>query len=241
TATLDSIRSNISRNMFGVFGGQNPLTPMDSSALGINHRFDNFHWSWYNRHSTQGHEAPIDVHPFHCKKVHVTHTNYTQLTPRLSVETRQYNVIYHNMEIIFDDLFDWNHDLVHKFFPEDYNSLSEFCNELPLDARPACYPLSALVVNLDVTTKGHRGRKDHLLCVIISWGTHKGGGLGLFELGLVFNTNAGDTLIIRSYQLTHFNLHFNGERGSIVLHANASFHSWIKDRNRWEENMFMNS
>ncbi|KDQ48930.1 hypothetical protein JAAARDRAFT_201299 [Jaapia argillacea MUCL 33604] len=87
TGTPEDIRSRMDSNMFVAFGDRDPLTHMDTSLLGINHTYVNFHCSNYNRHSTQGHEAPPTLHPLQAKKVNVTHTNYTQMVPRLSVET----------------------------------------------------------------------------------------------------------------------------------------------------------
>ncbi|KDQ52147.1 hypothetical protein JAAARDRAFT_139235 [Jaapia argillacea MUCL 33604] len=221
------------------FGDRDPLTHMDTSLLGINHRYVSFHCSNYNHHSTQGHEAPPTLHPLQAKKVNVKHTNYTQMVPRLSVETHQYSVIYRNVCNVLADLFRWEEALIQRFFPKDFKTLSEYCELLPLDDMSPVYPMSSLVLNLDVATNGHRDSKDIGVCVVVAWAPHKRGELCVKEIGVVIRTRPVASVIFCSDFLTHFNLHFEGKRGSVVLHADGAFEQWKRDRNGWQDNQFM--
>ncbi|KDQ51919.1 hypothetical protein JAAARDRAFT_139562 [Jaapia argillacea MUCL 33604] len=201
--------------------------------------FQSFHFSVYNHHSTQAHTVPNSFHPLKMQCIDVAHTNHSQMVPHMLIESKEYDVIYHNLTISLADLFKWVEELVRKFFPEEFNILVKFCNVLPLNTKSPVYPLSALVVNLDVTTRSHRDRKDYCICIIIPWGKHTGDHFCIYELGLMFKMNPGDVCIFCSKDLTHFNLHFHGYWGSIVLHADEELQVWEKDRNGWEANEHM--
>jgi len=108
---------------------------------------------------------------------------------------------------------------------------------LPFNANSPAFPFSGLVVNLCVSTDGHRDLKDKRICVVIPFGEWEGGEICLYELGLVIKLKAGDILIFPSCDITHFNLHFFGLRGSLVLHSDRQGDSWIKDHNGWSSHM----
>ena len=63
------------------------------------------------------------------------------------------------------------------------------------------------------------------------------GELVLFEAGLVVDMKEGIVVGFPSFDLTHFNLHFRGFRGSIVLQSDKNGDSWIEDRNGWASHM----
>ncbi|GBE83018.1 hypothetical protein SCP_0500610 [Sparassis crispa] len=42
-------------------------------------------------------------------------------------------------------------------------------------------------------------------------------------------------------KLTHFNLHYRGERASLVLHSDRDSEDWDKDQKGWQHSTFMNS
>jgi hypothetical protein len=58
--------------------------------------------------------------------------------------------------------------------------------------------------------------------------------------GLVLDLKEGDILIFPSHRITHFNLHFDGVCGSIVLHSNKEVKSWNTSRNGWDGHMVVN-
>lgn len=110
-----------------------------------------------------------------------------------------------------------------------------YCDILLCSEVPATYPFAGFVVNLCVCTDGHRDSQDaEDMCVVMQFSRNcKGGGLCLYEAGLVFEMESGDILIFPSRLLTHFNLHFDGIRASLVLHTDKHCKDWIADRNGW--------
>jgi hypothetical protein len=47
-------------------------------------------------------------------------------------------------------------------------------------------------------------------------------------------------VLFRSDILSHFNLHFVGERASIVIHTDKAGMEWVTDRNGWKNSLFIN-
>jgi hypothetical protein len=121
--------------------------------------------------------------------------------------------------------------------PEVYEELDIYCKILPLNALCPSFPFSGIVVNFCVSTSGHRDGNDHRLCVVIPFGKWSGGELCLHELGLVIDLKPGDILIFPSCDITHFNLHFRGKRGSLVLHSDRQGKGWVEDFNGWQQHI----
>lgn len=45
----------------------------------------------------------------------------------------------------------------------------------------------------------------------------------------------GDVLVLPSGEITHFNTHFTGRRGTIVLHTDGEGgESWLEDSHGWD-------
>lgn len=60
----------------------------------------------------------------------------------------------------------------------------------------------------------------------------------MHESGLVFDSRPGDMIVFQSQKETHFNLHMQGTRSTIVLHSDESMDDWCGDGvdlpyNRW--------
>lgn len=102
-----------------------------------------------------------------------------------------------------------------------------------MDTRSPAYSFGGFVVNFCVATDGHCDIGDLLLCVVIPFGNFEGGELCLYELGLVIDLAPLTAFIFPSSDVTHFNLHFQGTRGSLVLHSDRQGKTWIVDRNGW--------
>ena len=96
----------------------------DSGSSGERYFFEALHFSYYNRHCTrvrnyqysvdvlmasrcQGHGVPIQAHPNQIARVDNSRTNYGQMLPYLSSDTRKYEHIYHNVGSIFGNVFEW--------------------------------------------------------------------------------------------------------------------------------------
>ena len=87
-----------------------------------------------------------------------------------------------------------------------------------------------MVLNLSVSTFGHRDKKDKDLCMVIPFGKWEGGQLVLYELGLAFDLRHCDALIFRSNIITHFNLTYTGLRNAIILHSDKDIENWPKQK-----------
>lgn len=57
------------------------------------------------------------------------------------------------------------------------------------------------------------------MCCCFSLGEWEGGHLVLDELGLVFEMQPGEVIVFDSTRIVHFNMHFVGERMSVVMHS----------------------
>lgn len=90
------------------------------------------------------------------------------------------------------------------------------------------------MINFSVATGGHRDLKDLEFCAISTFRKDwKGGKLCLYEAKLVIDLRPGDIIIFPSGRITHFNLHFEGEKGSLVLHTDRELKRAADDCNGW--------
>ena len=106
------------------------------------------------------------------------------------------------------------------------------------DFSPA-YPFGGFVLNINVVTQAHRDAKDFDICLVLVIGQHVGGELCLFEPGLVMPLQEGDMVAFPSGKITHFNLHYEGTRASVILHSDYAGKAWAETRNGWMNNKFM--
>ena len=93
------------------------------------------------------------------------------------------------------------------------------------------------MLNIQVCTDGHTDEFDDTICLVIPFGNFQGGELVLWEPGLVLDLKEGAMVIFPSSKITHFNLHFTGFRGSVVLHTDKELKSWLENRNGWHNHM----
>jgi hypothetical protein len=128
---------------------------------------------------------------------------------------------------------------VEKFLPEEYEILDVVASSLPGNAESVARPFTAIVINVNACSKGHRDRQDLDFCLVIPIGTFTGGALVLMETGLVLYLRQGDIVIFRSGDITHLNLHYQGKRSSIVLHSDKEMRQWVREQNGWAHNETM--
>ena len=100
------------------------------------------------------------------------------------------------------------------------------------------YPFGGFVLNINVATQAHRDPKDLGLCLVLTIGQYSGGELCLYEPGLVMRLRDGDMVLFCSGGITHFNLHYEGTRASLVLHSDYAGKGWAENRNHWIDNEF---
>jgi predicted 2-oxoglutarate/Fe(II)-dependent dioxygenase YbiX len=113
---------------------------------------------------------------------------------------------------------------------------------LPCHEISPAYPFGGFVMNFNVSTLIHRDWKDLNLCmVIVISENYQGGELALLEPGVLLELRNGDMVIFPSSKISHFNMHYSGERASLVFHTDSAAKSWIKDRNGWAKNIHFRS
>lgn len=110
---------------------------------------------------------------------------------------------------------------------------------LPLHDRSLAHPFPCFVLNFNVTTLFHKDQGDSCGCIVIVLGPHTGGELCLFEPRLVLQLKHGDWVVFPSQHISHFNLHYEGLRASIVIHSDKFEVSYQKDGNGWDGNNYV--
>lgn len=208
-------------------------------------------------HFSQGDGTPSDAEPTTLLKNNKRkRTNTCQNIPRRSNELKDNIESYCMLQDAFKPLFEWLEEQVYLFkniiaflvidlyqikvlLPETYISLSHFVDILPYSDVSPVYPFGGFVVNINVTTKIHRDHGDHDICVVVALSDCTGGELCLFEPGLVLELQHGDVVIFASADISHFNLHYQGFRASLICHSDKSGLAWAEDRNGWSHNDFM--
>jgi predicted 2-oxoglutarate/Fe(II)-dependent dioxygenase YbiX len=89
------------------------------------------------------------------------------------------------------------------------------------------------VVNIQPVTRAHRDSSDEIdsICLIMALGDFQGGDLCLYEAGLRIELPHGSFIAIRSKRDTHFNMHFKGQRFSLVFTSDGALRRWERNRN----------
>ncbi|TFY80523.1 hypothetical protein EWM64_g3489 [Hericium alpestre] len=208
----------------------------DSGADGEALKFGTYHFSWYNRHATKGTNAPTGVQPLYLSRDGTSRTNYSQFIPYTSADMKKHAATLEKMEVIFQELFGWVEAKLLDCLPWEYMELSYYSSELPGNSQSIVHPFVGFVININVTTKGHRDDKDNSHCLIIPIGQFTGGTLVLYEQGLVIEAKNGDLIVFNLKDTTHLNLHYSGERVSFVFHTDSAMAEWMCSRNGWKDN-----
>ncbi|KAI0055244.1 hypothetical protein BV25DRAFT_1815883, partial [Artomyces pyxidatus] len=242
TAMPQSLKKRLTDCLLASFGGRQSLVHTESRSSGEGFRFQALHFSWYNRHCTQGDNAPNDISPMELDNADTSRTNHSQFTPYVSKEMRDEEELYRVLKVVFSDVFQWIADVMATCLPEEFEVLKIEAEALPGNNQSAVYPFLGFVVNLNVSTKAHRDGQDKLLCLVLTLGEFEGGALGMVEPGIVLPMRSGDLVVFQSHSITHFNLHFEGLRASFVFHTDKAFRSWTNNNNRngWRHNIALN-
>jgi hypothetical protein len=218
--------------------------------------YDSIHFDTYNRFAErvviyfillvsrplidiccQGDESPDNVHPHFLYRDGNGHSNHNQRATHLAKAIKDNPEQFQSITDILEGICKIVCDILQKHLPDAFDQLRVFCEILPLNHMPATYPFPGFVLNIRVCTDAHVDANDNTICVVIPFGTYEGGELVLYEAGLVLEIREGDILIFPSHRFTHFNLHFTGVRGSIVMHSDKEVKSWNVNRNGWDRHM----
>ncbi|TFK60397.1 hypothetical protein BDN72DRAFT_779467 [Pluteus cervinus] len=191
------------------------------------------HYGWWNRYTQKGRLAPADVHPFQLQKAGTNKTNYHQRIPYQSKDMTNDLEECQILEGILSPITQFLDEQLSQLLPQEHSKLASLGETLPGAATPPAYPFTNFVVNICASTSAHKDSNDEGLCVVIPFGDYTGGELCLYEPGLTFPIQPGDILMFPSSKFTHFNLHFNGFRGSFVLHTDKKLGEWKVQRNHW--------
>lgn len=126
---------------------------------------------------------------------------------------------------------------VQHHLPKQFEELTIYCKVLPFNTHCPSAPFSGVVINISVCTTAHRDGSDHRMCLVLPFGNWVGGELVIYELGLVLKLHPLGFVVFSSCDFTHFNLHFSGVRGSMVLHSDRQGAKWTSNRNGWNKHI----
>ncbi|KAJ7589261.1 hypothetical protein C8J56DRAFT_1048901 [Mycena floridula] len=194
--------------------------------------FPAFHAINFGRYSAKGHKVPDDIHPPFYKTIG-TKMNFTQRFPSES------KLMKENPESTKarDPIFHYVHRALEHLMKTGLVGLNDrleiTAQSLPLNDTPAAYPYTGYIININVTTRGHKDPNDKLLCIVIGFGDFEGGEIIFDELGLVIKFQPLDIVVFPSKDITHFNLRFSGMRGSLVMSTDKALDAWAEDKNGW--------
>jgi hypothetical protein len=187
----------------------------------------------------KGDEAPADFHPDVIYQEGKTRVNHAQRIPHASETIRKDATSYHALDAALEEICTYINNLIRLHLPDEYKVVKAFVDVLPLNEHPTSYPFPGFVLNLQVSTEAHRDVGDTAICVVVPFGSWKDGGIVLHEPRVLIDLSPGDILIFPSYKITHFNLHFEGIRFSLVMHSDRQGQAWVEDRNGWQNHILV--
>ncbi|EJD41457.1 hypothetical protein AURDEDRAFT_169354 [Auricularia subglabra TFB-10046 SS5] len=142
--------------------------------------------------------------------------NTHQRLPREHLDIRKDVEGYNDVCAVLHKIFRLIGERIKESLPSSYKVLLRYIDELPL---------SNWSPYLEI-------------CVVITFGRFTGGELGLYEAKLLFELDGFSILIFPSEKFTHFNLPFQGERGSIALATEKASLIWTGSRNSWQNYLY---
>jgi hypothetical protein len=115
-----------------------------------------------------------------------------------------------------------------------YAHLEKYTNSLPFHSQSPAHPFGGFVLNFCAATAAHRDFQDDQICVVATISRNcSGGQICFYESGFVLESRSSDWVAFPSGKVTHFNLHFEGVRASIVLHTDIACKAWCGNYNDW--------
>ncbi|KAH9924487.1 uncharacterized protein B0H18DRAFT_848227, partial [Fomitopsis serialis] len=154
TSMSQDMRESLASRLSASFESD-PLIHRTTSTDPADVTFQTLHFSWYNRHCTQGHTAPQDVPPRMMKRSGGQRTNHWQMLPYPSKDMVENQGIYNNIKCLLDEVFAFVDAKVRAMLPNEYHHLEATASTLPDNNTSAVHPFLGLVINLNVVTNAH--------------------------------------------------------------------------------------
>jgi hypothetical protein len=196
----------------------------------------------------QGLNKPTNVHPDNMKG------NRSQFLAYKSRDMSVHDAVYNRAQALMTELFEWVVAMVRTisvclillltvpkikhYLPAEAEIIGGSADMLPGNSSSMVHPFLGFVVNMNVITRAHRDAKDQGYCLIIPLGSFTNGKLCLYEPGFVIPLQNGDVVIFPSREITHFNLHYLGERASLVFHTDREMKQYEENSNHWGDNQY---
>ncbi|KAH9910774.1 uncharacterized protein B0H18DRAFT_839145, partial [Fomitopsis serialis] len=133
----------------------NPFETVEAGSMDVSRTFEVIHFSWYNRHCTQGHSAPSDIPPSLMSRKGCSRTNHEQFIPYTSKDVEEHQSIYQAIKTILEDIFHCIDDKLRDMLPTEYEHLEATASFLPDNNTSPVHPFVGLVINLNVVTRAH--------------------------------------------------------------------------------------
>ncbi|KAJ7098401.1 hypothetical protein C8R44DRAFT_748233 [Mycena epipterygia] len=112
--------------------------------------------------------------------------------------------------------------------PDFAHKLEAYIDILPHNAACPWAPFGGIVVNINACSDVHRDVMDlYKCCIVIPLQKCEGRGLVLHEARLVLDLCTGHAVLFPSGRFTHFNLHYQGVRVSLVFHTDSNSKMWV--------------
>ncbi|KAJ3822945.1 hypothetical protein F5880DRAFT_1507356 [Lentinula raphanica] len=185
----------------------------------------------------QGKPIPQDFHPLHITRSDGSKVNHCQFFVRASKDLqtfgREFVALSEAIGYILQNIVDKRIARDPELFGKDLDAMIDI---MPLHDFTPVRPFTGLVININSVTAAHKDAGDLGGCLVISLGSYEGGELCLYQPRLAVETRNGDIVSFPSHDYLHFNLHYKGDRCSVVVQTDKTGLSYLKDGNGWLDN-----
>ncbi|KZW00339.1 hypothetical protein EXIGLDRAFT_745624 [Exidia glandulosa HHB12029] len=163
--------------------------------------------------------------------------NLHQRLPRPHLDIRRDIQGYNDVCAVLQKIFRLVAERIKDRYPKAYDILMQYVESIPLGAWSPCFPFAGFVLNFGGMTDPHLDQ-DLGVCVVVTFGSFKGGELALYEGKILLDLDGFSICIFPSDFFTHFNLPFDGECASMAMATEKVSKRWTYDRNLWRTYMY---
>ncbi|KAF4568230.1 hypothetical protein EYR36_010239 [Pleurotus pulmonarius] len=193
----EGLKKNLLTKLMGIFGDlSNRIEPINGGEKELKVPFLGLHFDWYNRYSTNGDDAPDDIHPAELSKQGLKRrSTFSLFVPRPSEEMKRFPKAYEALKDNFALAFEEIRDILQTLLPKEYNIEKIFAEFLPGNEVSPVFPFSGVVVNLNVQTIEHRDGMDTLMCLVLAIGSFRDGDICERVSFVLHSDKAGESWI----------------------------------------------